>query len=141
MDEIIEVKAAKASKSVGYKNRLEGPIFPFVTEAVIKSIKNKTRLYVWYAGDSEVLPGPRWVECYVYGLNKFTKNHCVRVWVYKGITKTEIPQWKSLRMDRIRRVAVTNSKITKAPLNYNTSGDRLFSIIFNSAVFPKSSFS
>lgn len=124
------LQVSLASKPKLYKNRLEGPILPFVITAVTNCINHRYLLNFFYEGSLEAAPGYRWAEVYVYGRSKFTLNHLIRAYQYKGTTESIVEEWKTFRMDRIRSTAVLTTKTFNKPRPlYNDEGDGLMGSI------------
>lgn len=89
--------------------------------------------------DDELEPGgkgKRFVEIYCYG-SSLDNNDIIRVYQVGGDTKTEQPQWKTFRVDRINNFKVLGGTFdTPRPL-FNPNGDRSMSKIYKITEFPK----
>lgn len=111
------------------------------TSKVDDAIDKHLVVSVYYAGDETVEAGWRDVEPYVRGVS-LADNDVIRLWVRKGVTKTEIPGWKTFRLDRVTTWNNTFEKFdtpisdrdNTAP-KYNSKGDKLMKRIFKQAQF------
>lgn len=124
------------AKRAAHRERKEGPILGNVPIAITNCITNRWLLNIYYQGDKELSPGRRWIECYVWGLNKFTSNNVLRAWQLSGVTTTDQPGWKLFRLDRIRNTAVLSSKTFNKPRILYNPFDEDMSTIFMSVTFP-----
>lgn len=80
--------------------------------------------------------GERWVEIYCYG-SSLDNNDIIRVYQVGGDTKTEQPQWKTFRVDRINDFKVLGGTFnTPRPL-FNPSGDKSMRRVYKITQFPK----
>jgi hypothetical protein len=133
----LEYTYALLAKPKDYLGRIQGNILPNSITAVTNCINNRWLLYVLYQGDRENVGGPRWIECYVLGKNKYTGNLMVRCWQYKGKTTTDIPKWATFRLDRIRSTAVLTTKTFDKPRPFYNPDDLNMSEIVAAVTFPK----
>ncbi len=78
--------------------------------------------------------GKRFVEIYCYGTSK-AGNDIIRIYQVGGDTKTEQPQWKTLRVDRIDNFEVLGGTFdTPRPL-FNPTGDESMDKIYKITQF------
>lgn len=86
-------------------------------DKVLSAIENKDLIRVTY--DNEAT-GPRTIQVYAFGDSK-AGNPIIRVYQPFGDTETEIPTWKTFRLDRIMSWTVLNKKFYKPVSDYDTS--------------------
>lgn len=109
------------------------------------AINNRYMVNLWYddgSGDSSGI-GSRYVAVYVYGVMG-SGNEVIRGYQVFGPTRTEKPQWKLFRLDRIVRWEKTNKKFN-SPVSdwdpsiakFNTTGDRSMASIKNIVKFDQ----
>lgn len=128
---------ARTKARKAYKDRKEGAISQNVIDAVTNCINNRWLLNILYepGPEEDIKPGRRWVEVYTYGLSKFTGNHLIRIFQYKGVTQTD-QGWKLFRLDRCRSTAVSTKSFNKPRILFNPDGDADMSTIFLQVQFP-----
>jgi hypothetical protein len=107
-------------------------------DKIISAIENKDLIRVTY--DNEAT-GPRTIQVYALGDSK-AGNPVIRVYQPFGDTETEIPTWKTFRLDRIMTWVVLNKKFYKPISDYdssipsfNPSGDDTMRTIYKIAKF------
>lgn len=119
---------------------LENIILEAVNRSDIEFAMNNRRLVSLEYDDEDELEsggkGKRFVEIYCYG-SSLGGNDIIRVYQVGGDTKTEQPQWKTLRVDRINNFRVLGGTFdTPRPL-FNPTGDKSMERIYKITQFPK----
>ena len=116
---------------------LEGVSPSKVTEA----IEDKKRINIYYDGDDNEASGKRTIDVYAYGLSK-AGNPIIRAYQVFGDTESEVPKWKTFRLDRITRWEPTGYKFHKPVSdidasipNFNHFGDESMSTVYKIAKF------
>jgi hypothetical protein len=88
---------------------------------IIDSIKQPFRIKFLYQGEDEQVPQWRFIDPYVLGTSK-AGNLIVRGFQTFGFTTTEIPKWKTYRVDRILQWEPTQFRFGNKPINaYDSS--------------------
>ena len=83
-------------------------------DEVINAIDNRVGVLIKYKGDDNEHTGVRYIEPYVYGVTS-ANNPAIRAYQYYGDTKTGVPAWKLLRLDRIESWKPTNNVFDLEP--------------------------
>jgi hypothetical protein len=107
------------------------------------AINNKHMVNIWYddgSGDPNGV-GSRYIAVYVYGVMG-SGNEVIRAYQVFGPTRTEKPQWKLFRLDRIMRWEKTNKKFN-SPVSdwdpsipkFNPFGDKSMGSVYNIVKF------
>lgn len=74
-----------------------------------KAISERIPLSIYYAGPEEVRDGQRLdIEPVVMGTNKRSGNLVIWAYVFKGVSKKGIPNWKMFRVDRIQSAKISD---------------------------------
>lgn len=113
-------------------NEIGGPTDDLLKNAVEK----KQIIALYYKGDKETSPGWRiGVVPVCFGITNGKKY--LRVWQNGGKTLSQIPDWKLLRVDRIRNWNVIGKKVaTEVPdERFNPNGDKQIQKIIAIAKF------
>lgn len=97
---------------------------------ILKLIKDKKRVNLYYDGDDNNSKGKRYVELYALGISK-SGNLVVRAYQLFGDTDTENAKWKLFRLDFITKIDQTGFEIRKPISDYdptipkfNPNGDK-----------------
>jgi len=88
---------------------------------------------IYYEGDDIKNPGDRTIQPYVYGVSK-AGNDVVRVWQLQGVTDSEIPGWKLMRVDKMTRFEPTGETFD-SPMDMYHPNDKDMTKIYKSAEF------
>ena len=83
-------------------------------DEVSKSIEDRVGVLITYKGENNEHTGVRYIEPYVYGSTS-KNNPAIRAYQYYGDTKTGVPRWKLLRLDRIESWQPTENKFEIEP--------------------------
>jgi len=115
----------------------------FITEAVSfndlqRAIKNRDVIIITYDGDEPGGKGYRTV--YPVCLGRSLKGNLVlRAYEPEGashsvaIGKKVLPGWRLFRIDKTFTFQRTGEKFNELPSNYNTTGDKLMSVVYINA--------
>lgn len=115
-------------------NVLESLILESVrVDDLMDAVENRKVCKIYYQGDNIKNPGDRIVQPYVYGVSK-AGNDVVRVWQLQGVTDSEIPGWKLLRVDKMSRFEPTEETFNTPMEEYNPN-DKDMTKIYKSADF------
>jgi len=115
-------------------------LFP-INEAVdktpiIKAVKDKEVLYIFYAGDKTIHRGWRTVEPFAVGVST-AGNPVLRAWQQHGVSDsyeglrgkpTEKPGWRLFRLDGITSIINTSKMFTQIKPNYNPKDSQMVTI-------------
>src|SRR5947199_9245393 len=77
----------RVADGVGRKERREGVINPVIYDTVTTAITNRWKLNISYqgvGGTKVIAPQTLRILPLMLGLNRSTKNHIIRCWVYSG---------------------------------------------------------
>lgn len=101
------------------------------------SIRKRSIVAIYYAGDETINKGYREIEPVAYG-DSLAGNPVVRAWQIRGATDTpdNMPGWRFFRVDRIVNWNNTLQTFNTPRPNYNPNGDRSMSRVYLNAVFP-----
>ncbi|NJO65273.1 MAG: WYL domain-containing protein [Richelia sp. RM2_1_2] len=103
---------------------------------LVKAIKDKEVLYIYYAGDKTIHKGWRTVEPHVVGVSK-AGNPVVRAWQQAGVSDTkeglkgpptELPGWRLFRLDGISTLYGTAKTFKPNHPKYNPNDSQMTSI-------------
>lgn len=109
-------------------------------DEIVKSIKQKSRVIIYYDGDEPGGKGLRIVEPVCYGYSK-AGNPVLRAWDLEGAShraylgKKPLPGWRMFRVDKIVSFRPTAEKFNKAQPGYNPRGDKSMTNVVINAVF------
>lgn len=109
-------------------------------DSVVKAIKQKDRVVIYYDGDEPGGKGLRNIEPVCFGYSK-AGNPVLRAWDDEGASHTSykgeqpLPGWRIFRVDKIVSFTPTGEKFdTSRPL-YNPNGDKSMSRVIINAKF------
>lgn len=111
----------------------------FLTEGVSNdeinnAINNHKYVVINYEGDDGTHNGKRMIQPVAFGCT--TAGHpVVRAFERFGDTKTSVPKWKYLRVDRISSWKETDKTFDEPAALFNPNGDKTMSIVYNIAKF------
>ena len=100
-------------------------------DKILSAIDNKDLIRVTY--DNEAT-GPRTIQVYAFGDSK-AGNPIIRVFQPFGDTESEIPTWKTFRLDRIMSLTPTGNNFETPRPNYNPTGDKSMNRVIINAKF------
>jgi len=109
-------------------------------DEVMKAIRNRNLVSIYYAGDTTNNPGWRTIEPVCFGLSR-TKNGpgnpVVRAWQKDGATDrpNTMPGWRLFRTDRIRNFDNLYDSFDEVRPNYNPNGDKTMKTVYINAKF------
>lgn len=115
-------------------------LFP-INEAVdktpiIKAVKDKEILYIYYAGDKTIHRGWRTVEPFAVGVST-AGNPVLRAWQQHGVSDSyeglrgkpsEKPGWRLFRLDGITSIINTSKVFREIKPNYNPNDSQMVTI-------------
>ena len=97
-------------------------------DEIIKAIKNKDKIIIYYDGDEPGGRGLREIEPVCFGYSK-ASNPVLRAWDNEGASHTSykgeqpLPGWRLFRVDKILSFKPTGEKFTQMKPDYNPNGD------------------
>lgn len=106
-------------------------------EDLVRAIKNRDKVIIYYDGDEPGGRGLREIEPVCLGISK-AKNRVLRAWdvegsshtAYKG--KQPLPGWRLFRVDKILSFKPTGEVYNELRPNYNLNGDKsMVDVIIN----------
>lgn len=109
-------------------------------DEIVKSIKQKSRVIIYYDGDEPGGKGLRIVEPVCYGYSK-AGNPVLRAWDLEGAShraylgKKPIPSWRLFRVDKIINYKPTLESFNEVRPGYNKNGDKSMTRVIINAVF------
>jgi predicted DNA-binding transcriptional regulator YafY len=109
-------------------------------DEIVKSIKQKSRVIIYYDGDEPGGKGLRIVEPVCYGYSK-AGNPVLRAWDLEGAShraylgKKPIPSWRLFRVDKIINYKPTLESFNEVRPGYNPNGDKSMTRVIINAVF------
>jgi predicted DNA-binding transcriptional regulator YafY len=109
-------------------------------DSIVKSIKNKDKIIIYYDGDEPGGKGLREIEPVCFGYSK-ANNPVLRAWDNEGASHTDfkgeqpLPGWRLFRVDKILSFKPTGEKFTQMRPDYNVNGDKSMNRIIINAVF------
>lgn len=112
-------------------------------DSVIKAIKNRDVVVIYYDGDEPGGRGLRTIEPVCLGRSK-ADNEVLRAWDLEGASHTAykgeqpIPGWRIFRLDKITSFKPTGEKFNTPRPGYNPNGDKTFSSVVINAKFDDS---
>lgn len=112
-------------------------------DSVIKAIKNRDVVVIYYDGDEPGGRGLRTIEPVCLGRSK-ADNEVLRAWDLEGASHTgykgeqPIPGWRIFRLDKITSFKPTGEKFNTPRPGYNPNGDKTFSSVVINAKFDDS---
>jgi len=106
-------------------------------DEIIKAIKNKDKIIIYYNGDEPGGRGLREIEPVCFGYSK-ANNPVLRAWDNEGASHTAykgeqpLPGWRLFRVDKILSFKPTGEKFTQMKPDYNPNGDdSMIKVIIN----------
>lgn len=112
-------------------------------DSVIKAVKNRDVVVIYYDGDEPGGRGLRTIEPVCLGRSK-ADNEVLRAWDLEGASHTAykgeqpIPGWRIFRLDKITSFKPTGEKFNTPRPGYNPNGDKTFSSVVINAKFDDS---
>jgi predicted DNA-binding transcriptional regulator YafY len=109
-------------------------------DSIVKSIKNKDKVIIYYDGDEPGGRGLREIEPVCFGYSK-ANNPVLRAWDNEGASHTDfkgeqpLPGWRLFRVDKILSFKPTGEKYNQIRPNYNPNGDKSMNRVIINAVF------
>jgi predicted DNA-binding transcriptional regulator YafY len=109
-------------------------------DSIVKSIKNKDKVIIYYDGDEPGGRGLREIEPVCFGYSK-ANNPVLRAWDNEGSSHTDfkgeqpLPGWRLFRVDKILSFKPTGEKYNQIRPNYNPNGDKSMNRVIINAVF------
>jgi predicted DNA-binding transcriptional regulator YafY len=109
-------------------------------DSIVKSIKNKDKIIIYYDGDEPGGKGLREIEPVCFGYSK-ANNPVLRAWDNEGASHTDfkgeqpLPGWRLFRVDKILSFKPTGEKFTQMRPDYNVNGDKSMNRVIINAVF------
>jgi predicted DNA-binding transcriptional regulator YafY len=107
---------------------------------IVKSIKQKTRVIVYYDGDEPGGKGLRIIEPVCYGYSK-AGNPVLRAWDLEGAShraylgQKQLPSWRMFRVDKIINYKPTLESFNEMRPGYNPNGDKSMTRVIINVVF------
>ena len=109
-------------------------------DSVVKAIKNKDKVIIYYDGDEPGGRGLRSIEPVCFGYSR-AGNPVLRAWDDEGASHTAykgeqpLPGWRLFRVDKIQSFKPSGEKFTTPKPGYNTNGDKSMTRVIINAVF------
>lgn len=109
-------------------------------DSIIKSIRNKNKIIIYYDGDEPGGKGLREIEPVCFGYSK-AGNPVLRAWdsegaSHRGLLGTRpMPGWRLFRVDKILSFQPSGDKFETPKPNYNPDGDKTMSRVIINAKF------
>lgn len=109
-------------------------------DEIIKAIKNKDKIIIYYDGDEPGGRGLREIEPVCFGYSK-ANNPVLRAWDNEGASHTAykgeqpLPGWRLFRLDKILSCKPTGEVYNSPRPNYNFNGDKSMVSIITIAKF------
>lgn len=109
-------------------------------DSVIKAIKNRDVVVIYYDGDEPGGRGLRTIEPVCLGKSK-ADNEVLRAWDLEGASHTAykgeqpIPGWRIFKLNKIESFKPTGEKFDTPRPGYNPNGDKTFSSVVINAKF------
>lgn len=103
-------------------------------DEINNAINNHKYVVINYEGDDGTHNGKRMIQPVAFGLTT-SGNPVVRAFEDFGDTKTSVPRWKYLRVDRISSWRETNKTFDEPVALFNPNGDKTMSVVYNIAKF------
>ena len=109
-------------------------------DSVVKAIKNKDKVIIYYDGDEPGGRGLRNIEPVCFGYSK-AGNPVLRAWDEEGASHTAykgeqpLPGWRLFRVDKIQSFRPSGEKFTTPKPGYNPRGDKSMTRVIINAVF------
>jgi hypothetical protein len=102
------------------------------------AIDNHKYVVINYEGDDGTHNGKRMIQPVAFGCTS-AGNPVIRAYEPFGDTKTAVPRWKFLRVDRISSWRETDKVFNEPAELFNPNGDKTMSVVYNIAKFDNSS--
>jgi len=109
-------------------------------DSIVKSIKHKDKIIIYYDGDEPGGKGLREIEPVCFGYSK-ANNPVLRAWDNEGASHTDfkgeqpLPGWRLFRVDKILSFKPTGEKFIQMRPDYNVNGDKSMNRVIINAVF------
>jgi predicted DNA-binding transcriptional regulator YafY len=109
-------------------------------DSVIKAIKHKQKIIIYYDGDEPGGKGLRVIEPVAYGYSK-KGNPVLRAWDREGAShraylgKKPLPSWRFFRVDKMEFIRPTQEIFNTPRPGYNPTGDKSMERMIINAVF------
>ena len=98
-------------------------------DSVVKAIRERKRVIIYYEGDEPGGRGIREIEPVCLGVSK-AGNKVVRAWDLEGASHTAykgeqpLPGWRLFRLDKINSIKSTGETFDEMRPNFNPNGDK-----------------
>ena len=109
-------------------------------DSVVKAIKQKDKVVIYYAGDEPGGKGLRNIEPVCFGYSK-AGNPVLRAWDDEGASHTSykgeqpLPGWRLFRLDKILSNKPTGETFDQMRLGFNPNGDKSMNSVIIIAKF------
>ena len=110
-------------------------------DEIVRTIKQRKRVIIYYDGDEPGGKGLRIVEPVCYGYSK-ADNPVLRAWDVEGAShraylgEKPLPSWRMFRVDKTFTFQRNGEKFSTLPDNYNPNGDKLMTTVYINAKLP-----
>ena len=109
-------------------------------DSIVKSIKNRDKVIIYYDGDEPGGRGLRDIEPVCFGYSR-AGNPVLRAWDSEGASHTgykgeqPLPGWRLFRADKIQSFKPSGEKFNDPKPGYNFNGDKSMTKVIINAVF------
>lgn len=103
-------------------------------DQINNALDNHKYVVVNYEGTDGTHNGPRMIQIGAFGCTS-AGHPVIRAYEPFGDTKTKVPHWKYLRVDRISSWRETDKTFNELPELFNPNGDDSMSVVYNIAKF------
>ena len=113
-------------------------------DEIVRTIKQRKRVIIYYDGDEPGGKGLRIVEPVCYGYSK-ADNPVLRAWDVEGTShraylgEKPLPSWRMFRVDKIINYKPTLEDFNEVRPGYNPNGDKSMTRVIINAVFDQQS--
>ena len=113
-------------------------------DEIVRTIKQRKRVIIYYDGDEPGGKGLRIVEPVCYGYSK-ADNPVLRAWDVEGAShraylgEKPLPSWRMFRVDKIINYKPTLEDFNEVRPGYNPNGDKSMTRVIINAVFDQQS--
>ena len=111
-------------------------------DEIVRTIKQRKRVIIYYDGDEPGGKGLRIVEPVCYGYSK-ADNPVLRAWDVEGAShraylgEKPLPSWRMFRVDKIINYKPTLEDFNEMRPGYNPNGDKSMTRVIINAVFDQ----
>ena len=109
-------------------------------DSIVKAIKNKDKVIIYYDGDEPGGRGLSNIEPVCFGYSR-AGNPVLRAWDFEGASHTgykgeqPLPGWRLFRADKIQSFKPSGEKFNDPKPGYNFNGDKSMTKVIINAVF------